>query len=246
MPHGEVSVSDALLDAEADLGSQTRALILGSELKGSTADLYKVAKAGDFLSGTILLGPAATSKAQCDITYAIPAQAKTEKEEEGPGDDPLLVDLQLSIVDKIKDDDAKTSFLDSLQSTAPNHLPLLVARLKAIKNDAKPEKIVEAADVVLAALDENEIALFSGRKAKPAEEQTPDDKKAQKAMNAKKSAWSLAYGKKLLASYKSKATLAEQQALLDKYRLFADNPDKDQDLLISAAKKDITEGVRVS
>ena len=217
-----------------------------TELKGDTADLYKSAKAGDLLLGTLKLGPG-SSKASVDLTYVLPPKPKAAA---GGGDEggdakeaPLLVDLQLGIVDKIKDDKEKKQFLETLLTAHPNHLPLLVAALKATKEEAEAAEISKAADAVLALVDEAELSSYLGKKALPAEEQSAADQETKKAMDEKKAAWSAAYARKIGASYKAKDSLEKQNDLFAKYRQFLDAPEKDPEFSLIAAKRDFAQEV---
>jgi hypothetical protein len=214
-------------------------------LKGETADLYKVAKAGDVLIGKLSFGPA-HPKGACSLTYVLPPQVKEPEEDTGDKEKPLLIDLQLTLVDKIKDEAEKRAYLDGLIATNPTHLPLLVASLKATKEAADLEKTVAAADAILACIDEKELAAYLGRKALPADEQSDDDKKLKKEMDIQKSAWTLAYSRKLLSSYQAANTdTADRAQLFLRYRAFLDNPDKDPEFGLISAKRDIAAQVCV-
>ena len=224
----------------------TRPLVLSTELKGDTADLYKSAKAGDLLLGALKLGPG-SSKASVDLTYVIPPKPKAAdggSDEGGEAKEaPLLVDLQLSIVDKIKDDKEKKQFLDTLLAAYPKHLPLLVAALKATEEEAEAAEITKAADAVLALVDEAELSSYLGKKPLPAEEQSAADKDTKKGMDEKKAAWSAAYARKIEASYKAKDSLEKQNGLFAKYRQFLDAPEKDPEFSLIAAKRDFAQEV---
>lgn len=223
-----------------------RPLVLATELKGDTGDLYKTAKAGDILLGTLKLGPG-SSKASVDLTFVIPPKPKAAESGSNEGGEaneaPLLVDLQLGIVDKIKDDKEKKQFLDTLLSAHPKHLPLLVAALKATKDDAEAAEIAKAADTVLALVDEAELSSYLGKKPLPAEDQSAADKETKKTMDEKKAAWSAAYARKIEASYKTNESLEDQNALFAKYRQFLDTPEKDPEFSLIAAKRDFAQEV---
>ena len=224
---------------------ETRPLVISTDLNGDTSDLYKSAKAGDILLGQLKLGGSA-AKADFDLTYVLPPQAKSEDSEEGgEGKDvPLLVDLQLGLLEKIKDDKERQKFLDNLLSANPKHLPALVASLKALKADTADSKdIAKAADAILSEIDENTLAIHLGKKPIPANEQTEDEKKAHKAMEEKKKAWANAYSRKIEASYKSGESHEEQNKLFSKYRQFVENPDKDQEYNLISAKRDFAQEV---
>lgn len=216
--------------------------MISSELKGDTADLYKAAKAGDILLGNLRLGPTGT-KAHCTISYLIPAQIKEAEKDGDEKEEPKLVDLKLQIVDKIKNDEEKRAYLDSLLAETPKHLPLLVASLKAIKEDAAPENINRAADAVLSEIDENALASYLGRKPPPANELTDDDKKLKKEMDLKRSAWTLAYSRKLQASNKAETSAEQQKHLFLRYSTFLEAPEKDTDFGLISAKRDIASHV---
>ena len=218
--------------------SQRRALVLNTSLSGDADALYKVAKAGDTLFGKLRLG-AASSKAEIALSYVLPAQAKENKDEEKDEDAPLLVDLQLSLVDKIKDDNEKTKFLDNLLKGNDKHIPLLVARLEALKDEASTKDVTTAADAIIAQIDEAKLAEYYGKKALAAHEQKKEDKRLKKDMDTKKSAWTLAHARKLKASLKDNEGRAQQDALFAKYRQFIDTPDKDEELILITAKRDI-------
>lgn len=221
---------------------QTRPLVVSSELKGDSTDLYKSGKAGDVLLGKLNLGPAGT-KAYCNIGYVVPPQIKEADKEGEDKEEPKLIDLQLQIVEKIKDDKDKQAYLDTLLAQNPNHLPLLVASLKGVKEDANPQDIIKASDAVLAEIDENALASYLGRKSPPANEMTDDDKKTKKEMDIKRSAWNLACSRKFQASHKAQAPLTEQNQLFAKYRTFVETPDKDLDFALISAKRDISADV---
>lgn len=223
---------------------ETRPLVIHTDLKGDASDLYKTAKAGDILLGKLSLGPG-TSKASFPLAYVLPPQAKAEDgAEEKSKETPLLVDLQLSILDKIKDESEKQTFLEGLIKSHPTHLPLLVASLKALKDDADRKAVDEAADKVLAQIKEDELASYLGKKAIPADEMTEEEKKVKKSMEEQKSAWSLAYLKKIQASHKAGDSFTQQKELFRRYRQFVENPEKDVDFAIVSAKRDIAQKVR--
>ena len=224
---------------------ETRPLVLSTDLSGDTSDLYKSAKPGDVLLGQLKLGPS-TAKSDFDLTYVLPPKPKEEDDSEGGDgkDAPLLVDLQLGLLEKIKDDKQRKKFLETILAENPKHLPALVAALKALKADeADPKDVTKAADAVLAEIDENALAIHLGKKALPAIEQSEDDKKLQKAMEEKKKAWANAYARKIEASYKSNEGLEVQNKLFEKYRLFVDAPEKDQEFSLIAAKRDYAQQV---
>lgn len=173
----------------------------------------------------------------------VPPQAKEADGEDADKEQPKLVDLQLQIVDKIKDDKEKRAYLDGLISQSPKHLPLLVASLKAFKDDADPQAVAKASDLILAEIDENALASYLGRQPLPPHEQTEEDKKTKKEMEIKKSAWNLAYSRKVQASNKNQATILEQDELFSKYRTFLDSPEKDPDFTLISAKRDIAASV---
>lgn len=203
--------------------------------------MYKVGKSGDVLLGKLVLG----GDSQTVLTYVLPPKAKedAEVEEDSTKDKPLLVDLQLQIVDKIKDDKEKRQYLDELLSKNPKHLPLLVASLKAVKEDADVKDIEGAADLILKEIDESELAAYLGRKPAPDDEQTEEDKKLKKTMDTKKAAFTLAYTRKLQASYKAEKSAQEKAQLLSKSRTFMESPDKDPDFALITIKRDIALGV---
>lgn len=169
----------------------------------------------------------------------VPPEAKEPEDKDSEKEKPKLVDLQLQIVEKIKDDSEKRTYLDDLIRSNPKHLPLLVASLKAVKEEADPQEITKAADLILAEIDEHELAAYLGRKPPPAEEQTEEDKKIKKEMDIKKSAWTLAYSRKVQASHKQETSLDEQNKLFSQYRAFLDSPEKDPDFGLALAKRDI-------
>lgn len=212
--------------------------MISSELKGDTADLYKSAKYGDLLLGRLKLGPIGT-KAQCSVSYIIPPRPEETDKENEDKEAPKLIDLQLQIVDKIKDDKERRAYLDGLLAQNPKHLPLLVASLKANKEDASPEDVNKAADAVLAEVDENALASYLGRKSLPADELTDDDKKLKEEMETQRSAWNLAYSKKVQASQKAGANPEVQKQLFSKYRIFLEAPEKDSDFGLISARRDI-------
>lgn len=207
-------------------------------MKGDTAELYKAAKAGDVLLGKLSLGPGA-SQGCASLSYVIPPQAKVKEEEESDKEKPALIDLQLPIVEKIKDDKEKEAYLSELLAKNPKHLPLLLASLKAVKDDAESEVIEKAADRILAEIDEAALAAYLGRKPLPTDEQTEEDKKVKKDMDIRKSAWNQAYLRKLQARQKARAPPEEQKEIFTKYRTFLDSPEKDADFGLISAKRDI-------
>jgi tripeptidyl-peptidase-2 len=217
---------------------QKRALVLNTSLDGDAAALYKVAKAGDTLFGKLRLG-AASSKAEVALSYILPDQAKEDSDEEKDEDTPLLVDLQLTIVDKIKDESEKTKFLDNLLKDKSNHIPLLVARLEALKDEASAQDVNSATDAILAQIDEAKLAEYYGKKALATHEQKKQDKRLKKEMDTKKSAWTLAHARKLKASLKSDERRRQQDALFAKYRQFIESPDKDEEFILISAKRDM-------
>ncbi|KAL7008697.1 hypothetical protein EMMF5_001959 [Cystobasidiomycetes sp. EMM_F5] len=237
IPLGEVRTL-CLLHDYGSFALQARSIVLNTDLKGDASDLYKVAKAGDSLLGKFNLSP----KATVDITYLIPPQSKSKEEEEGSKDDPSLIDLQLSIVEKIKSDDEKSSFLEQLMQSHGSYLPLLVVRLKSLKKDAKVEEINKAADAVLAQIDETEMSSYFGKKTKPAAEQSSEEKKVHKAWTEKKAAWTAALGRKLSTNDTSGV---DQEGLYTKYYQFLDTPDKDQEFLLHQAKRDMKQKVSI-
>lgn len=194
--------------------------------------------------GKLNLGPA-TSKSYCNIVYLIPPEAKKAEDTDEDKAKPALIDLQLPIIDKIKDDKEKRAYIDDLLSKHPKHLPLLVASLKELKDEAEPKDIKKAADLILAEIDENALAAYLGRKPLPANEQTEEDKKLKKEMDGKKSAWNLAYSRKLQSSYKDSASAQEQNELFAKYRAFLDSPEKDPDFGLISAKRDVAMEVSI-
>lgn len=233
----------ALTEADLLPLHQTRSLVLNTELKGDTSDLYKSAKAGDLLLGKLNLGPAA-SKAYCDLTYLIPPEIKKDEDKDEEKETPALIDLQLPIIEKIKDDKEKRAFIDELLVKNPKHLPLLMASLKALKDDVELEDVTKAADRILAEIDEQALAAYLGRKPLPIDEQTADDKKTKKEMDVKRSAWTLAYSRKLQASQKGNMTAEDSSEFFLKYRAFLESPEKDADYGLISARRDI--GMQVS
>ena len=244
MPLGEVGYWDMRTAYKLIKFLKTRPLVISTDLTGNTSDLYKSAKAGDVLLGKLNLGPA-DSKATFGLDFILPAAIKDEDEdeEEELAEPSLVVDLQLGILDKIKDDKEKKAFLDNLTVTNPQHLPLLVAKLDALKEDADPKDVSKAADAVLAQIDEAALSSYLGKKRAPANEQTKEDKKLKKDMDQKTAAWKTAYTRKIEASYKAKVPLHEQDSLFVQYRQFVDAPEKDHDFLLISAKRDFAQEV---
>lgn len=225
---------------------ETRPLVIATDLNGDASELYKSAKAGDLLLGQLKLGGSA-AKADFDLTYVLPPQAKSEEDKEETKDEPLLVDLQLGLLEKIEDDKARKTFLESLQKGNPKHLPALVAALKALKSEeADAKDINKAADAVLAQIDEQALAVHQGKKQPPAAEQTDEEKKTNKAVEEHMKAWATAYSRKIEASTKSSESVEEQEKLFAKYRHFIDSPDKEQDFSLAAAKRDFVQQVRIA
>lgn len=224
--------------------SQTRVVVINTDLQGETKELYKIGKAGDLLLGKLSLGPSGT-KEDNKVEFVLSNKA-TETDSEDADDDkekPLLVDLQLSILDKIEDESEKKSFVDSLLKQYPDYLPLLLAKLKMLEKAGSADERRQAADAVLARIDEKELASHLGRKGPLSREQTKADKQLDKKMQAAKDAWTKACVARI-ASAAEQANEAEGagdtsiKELLQKLRQFTDAPDKSIDYLMASAENE--------
>lgn len=172
-----------------------------------------------------------------------------EEEEDTASDDGTgnneAAELQLKLLDAIKDDTARQNFLQRLAAASPNHLATLVAVLDALKPDkAEVSDIIEAADAVLAQIDEDELAIYLGKVPKPACEQGSNDQRVSKVMAEKRKAWTTAYARKIEASLNLGKSHEVLQKLFVKYRQFVDDSETDNEHSLIAAKVAFAHEVR--
>lgn len=161
----------------------------GDKLPGNVAT-------GDVLLGTLTLAKHDTRPLRMPMA---PAPAKPKDGAETP-EKPQLAALLAGVVPKLEGD-ARTAFLAKLVAEHPNDLDVLRAQLDAVDADEPKDaaRAIEAADALLAAIDEQALLLWLGAKHPPSAEQTPDEKKAHKKREEEKRALELALVRKAQA-----------------------------------------------
>ena len=217
----------------------TQALVIGTELTGNLDKLYESAEAGNVLLGELSLGP---DVASIDLEYILPPKASPEdedgedEEEESEKADEVA-SLQLTLLEDIKDEAVRQTFLQKLVADSPKHLATLLAYLKTVEGDKAPASaVLEAADAVLAQINENELAAHLGKQSKPTWEQTQADIRLQKEMEGKRAALVIAYARKVEAGLKKPGSSDALDKLFKKYRHFVEDPDKDQQYILISAR----------
>ena len=176
---------------------ERKVLCLDTNLEGDKVP--KEAHPGDVLVGTLSF-----AEAKNQLRYIVPPAAKKEKDDESSSkEQDSTVDLLVGVAKKIKDDKEKLEFIDKLLKEHSDHLGLLRARLEAVAKEADKKEssaaIIEAANAVLARVDQNALRLHLGTKQLPANEQKEEEKKQAKEFANQKAAVTFALNKKCRA-----------------------------------------------
>ena len=161
--------------------------VLGVDLRlpaEGAAELYKDVKPGDVLVGKYNL----TSHAELarPVVYVLPPAApKDDDKVDDPKDKPTLAALSVEMAAKIDDVDERIRFLETLSAGADDELALLVARMEAVEALKEPahDRVVKAADAVLARIDEDKLAQDCGTKAAS---DTVEQRRQQKDVDKRK------------------------------------------------------------
>ncbi|RKO93930.1 Tripeptidyl peptidase II-domain-containing protein, partial [Blyttiomyces helicus] len=189
-------------------GDRTRFWIGGEPANGIPKD----AKPGDLLLGKLELGAAPA----VPVAWLVPPEVKTKEaevigEKEPVKDDSVLIkeairDLEISWLKKCKSVEHRATLLARLMIEHPGHLPLLKERLELLTEKAEKatkstksfeaslaREIVEAADAILAVIDERELAIYFGTRQDVANG-GEKAKNKKKEMEKRKEALVAAYG----------------------------------------------------
>ncbi|EMR08359.1 hypothetical protein PNEG_03199 [Pneumocystis murina B123] len=120
--------------------------------------LPKDAKNGDKLIGQLHLEDKTRNvkKAGYDVEISLILEPK----ESVPSKDESIIDFQVQVLNKIKDNEEKKKFLDDLLRLYPNELSVLNARLETILKFASDEEIIDAANAIFAYVDFEKIAEY--------------------------------------------------------------------------------------
>ncbi|GMH33052.1 hypothetical protein BSKO_00886 [Bryopsis sp. KO-2023] len=207
---------------------ETVNMVLGN----TSEDLAKDCTPGSVLTGTMNLGmltngkgPAPSSVA---LTYTTPPAKpssnndNSDKAEEKDAKEKIVEavrDAKIKVLEGLKvieDEEAYSALLAELKKDFPNHIPLLSAALKKLDTLKEEDRkgrlsdIVKAADEVVSAIDQTELAVFLARKTP---EEGKEASQRSKEMSKKETA--------IIDALKAKATAlldmeAENQADVEK------------------------------
>lgn len=170
--------------------------VLNLDLNLHGDSLPKEAQPGDVLVGEFGFAP----EGKYELRYIVaPAPKKEEEASKDPKPSPEdeaeeLPRLLAPMAKKLKSQEQKRRFLDSLIKDHPNSLPVLLARLDSPENinaQSKPEDLdamIKAAEAVEAQVDEKDVLLWMAEKRAPVAEQSDEVKRENKKQEERKKA----------------------------------------------------------
>lgn len=125
----------------------------------NSKDIPKDAKNGDKLIGYLYLDDKTTKvenagycvEVSLVLDSKVPASSK---------DEPNIIDLQIELLNKLKDNEEKKKVLEDLTKLYPDELSVLNAKLETIMKFASDEDIINAADAIISHIDFEKIMEY--------------------------------------------------------------------------------------
>ncbi|KAG5518089.1 hypothetical protein PMAC_003275 [Pneumocystis sp. 'macacae'] len=121
-------------------------------------DLPKDAKNGDQLVGRLYLEERMTKVENAG--YYVEVLLVLESKESSLKEEPSIIDLQVEVLNKLKDNEEKKKFLEDLLERFPNDLVLLDAKLKTVLKSGSDKDIINIVTTIISHIDLTKIMEY--------------------------------------------------------------------------------------
>ncbi|KTW27743.1 hypothetical protein T552_02182 [Pneumocystis carinii B80] len=194
--------------------------------------LPKDAKNGDKLLGQLHLEDKTRSLKKAG--YDVEINLILESKESAPPKDESIIDLQVQVLNKIKDSEEKKNFLNELLRLYPNELSVLNARLETILKFASDDEIIDAANAIIAFVDFEKITEYIRSEQFSNTNLSSDQKKEKEKLEQQKSILLKALQKKaeILGRTSDGILSKEFDDAFEKCRKWMEFPGKDYDFFL--------------